>query len=107
MHYKLLGFSQKIAVRTFWFHRIGPLGTAPVLFSVLADTRLARECNVPLQELPSLCSRMLNTTSGDAPAGSLILGEREIAGYAAELDLVRAEADAARMRRALQCSNMK
>jgi hypothetical protein len=107
MHYKLLGFSQMSTVRTFWFHRIGPLGTAPVAFSVVTDTCVARKCNLPLQELPSLCSRMLNATSGDEPAGALTLGERDIAAYAAELDQARAAMDAARMRRALQCSHIR
>ena len=62
MHYKLLGFLQVGTVRTFWFHRIGPLGTAPISFRVLADTLVARQYQVALQDLPSLCSRMLNAT---------------------------------------------
>src|SRR3954454_24946569 len=53
MHYKLLGFSQNGAVRTYRFHRIGVLGTAPVPFTVLADTDVARQHNVTLQELPT------------------------------------------------------
>jgi hypothetical protein len=106
MHYKLLGFSQLGTVRTFWFHRIGAMGTVPVPFRVLADTSVARKYNVALQEMPSLCSRMLNATAADTPAGTRILAEQDISMYAAELDLARAEADAARKRRALQCSQM-
>jgi hypothetical protein len=107
MHYKLLGFSQTGVLRTFWFHCIGPLGTAPVAFRVLADTGIARKHNLPLQELPSLCSGVLNATSGDRPAGVLIVGEPDISQYAAKFHQARAEAEAARQRRALQCSHMK
>jgi hypothetical protein len=107
MHYKLLGFSQTGVLRTFWFHRIGPLGTVPVAFRVLADTSIVRKHNIPLQELPSLCSRVLNATSGNGPAGTLIVGEPDISRYAAELHQARAEAEAARQRRALQCSHLK
>jgi hypothetical protein len=107
MHYKLLGFSQTGVLRTFLFHRIGPLGTAPVALRVLADTRLARKHNIPLQELPSLCSRVLNATIGDGLAGVVIVGEPYIAQCGAELNQARAEAEAARLRRALQCSHIR
>jgi hypothetical protein len=107
MHYKLLGFSQTGVLRTFLFHRTGPLGTAPVAFRVLADTAIVRRHNVPLQELPCLCSRVLNATSEHAPAGALIVGEPDIFQYAAELEHARAEIDAARKRRALQCSHIR
>ena len=107
MHYKLLGFSQNGHLRTFWFHRIGPLGTAPVGFRVLADTSVVRKHNVPLQELPSLCTRVLNATCESGSAGALTLLEPDISQYAAELDQARAEADAARKRRALQSSHVR
>ena len=104
MHYKLPGFSQTGLLRTFWFHRIGRLGTAPVAFRVLAETRIVRKDNILLQELPSLCSRVLNATSRNGSAGVLIVGEPDISQYAPELNQARAEAEAARKRRALQCS---
>ena len=85
MHYKLLGFSQNGAVRTYRFHRIGVLGTAPVPFTVLADTDVARQHNVTLQELPTLCSRLLNAINEDRPPDTLILGEADVCVYGAEL----------------------
>lgn len=86
MHYKLLGFSQKNCLRTFWFHRIGALGSTPVSFRVLADTSSARQHAVPLQELPSLCTRLLHATDETTPAGAaLVIGEGDLEMYAAEL----------------------
>jgi hypothetical protein len=107
MHYKLLGFSQTGVLRTFWFHRIGPLGTTPVALRVLVDTGLVRKHNIPLQELPSLCSRVLNATIGDELAGVVIVGEPYISQCGAELNQARADAEAARLRRALQCSHSR
>ena len=107
MHYKLLGFLQVGTVRTFWFHRIGPLGTTPISFRVLADTWVARQYQVALQDLPSLCSRMLNATPDDGPGGARLVSEREISLYGAELDAARAETEAARKQRALQCSRIR
>lgn len=107
MHYKLLGFSQIGTLRTFWFHGIGPLGSAPVPCRVLADTRVARKYNLSLQELPSLCSRMLNAGTGERPPDAQIMGECDISMYAAESAQARAEAEAARKKRALQSSRMR
>lgn len=91
----------------FWFHRIGPLGAAPIPFRVVADTRATREHNVPLQELPSLCTRLLNATGEDEPAGSLTVREADIAVFAAELDTARAETEAARKRRSVKSSQLR
>ena len=107
MHFKLLGFSQKDNLRTFWFHRIGPLGAAPVPFSVLADTCVARQHNVPLQELPSLCTRLLNATGEQGRADALTVGEADIRLYSAELDTARAEMEVARKRRSLQAAHQR
>lgn len=102
MHYKLLGFLQKDNVRMFWFHRIGPPGAVPIPFTVLADTLATREHNVPLQELPSLCTRLLNAAGEDEPACLLTIREADMAVYAAELETARAETEAARKRRSLK-----
>lgn len=99
MHYKLLGFSQKDSVRTYWFHRIGPLGTEPVPFSVRADTREVRKHNIPLQELPSLCSRLLACTRASQSASSLTVHEADLSRCAAELNSARADSVAAAQKR--------
>jgi hypothetical protein len=98
MYYKLLGFSQDGSVRRFSFHRIA-IGEPPIPFSVIADTAIARRLNIPLQELPSLCSRMVSSTTPDTLAGPLTLGEAEMAACAAELAAAKAQAEAARQLR--------
>ena len=107
MHYKLLGFSQNGSLRTFWFHRMGPLGAIPIPFTVLADTSVARQYNVPLQELPSLCSRLLNATSDDRPSGALTVGDADLSIYAAEMEAARADTEAARKRRSLHNASIR
>lgn len=107
MYYKLLSFSQKENLRTFWFRRTGPIGAVSVPFTVLADTRVAREHRVPLQELPALCTRMLSAISEDERAGSLTVSEADFALYAAELDAARADTEAARKRRSARSMNLK
>jgi hypothetical protein len=102
MHYKLLGFTQAGSVRRFWFSRIGPLGVTPVPFTVLADTAVARRYSVPLQELPVLCSRMLNAASDEAVAATLMLSEDEISVYAAEAAAAKAQIEAVARQRRLQ-----
>jgi hypothetical protein len=94
VHYKLLGFSENRGVRKFWFHRIGALGTVPVPFTVTADTSLARQNSVPLQVLPTLCTRLLNATTTQTPSGALTLSESEMRIYAAEEQAAKAENDA-------------
>lgn len=100
MHYKLLGFSENRGVRKFWFHRIGALGTAPIPFTVTADTSLARQNSVPLQVLPTLCTRLLNATTTQTPSGTLTLSESEMQIYAAEVQAAKAENDAKHRRNA-------
>lgn len=107
MHYKLLGFSDKDSVRTFSFHRIGAPGTDPVAFSVVADIRLARGYDVPLQQLPSLCSRLLEGTSENGPAGVLTLGAADLSLCAAALHAESEHAAEARKRRAAENARKK
>ena len=64
MQYKLLGFSEIGAVRRFVFKKAGDPNDPP--YMVIADVALARKFNVPLQDLPSLCARLLEA-GGDSP----------------------------------------
>ena len=84
MEYKLLGFSQTGTVRKFWFQRVGELGDTPVRFSVLADVDLARRYRVPIQDLPSLCSRLLYAFTSGEPAGPLTLGEADMSSFSTQ-----------------------
>lgn len=102
MHYKLMGFRQDGAIRRFWFHRV-EIGIPPVSVSVLADTSLARTFKLTLQELPSLCSRLLNANDRGA-TGTLILSETEMAICAGENAAAAAQLDAARLLRSRRSS---
>jgi hypothetical protein len=82
VHYKLLGFSQNGSVRQFSFERVGT-DTTPATFAVRADIMLARNFKLALQELPSLCSRLLENCGEAGPAGTMCLTEAEMSVHAA------------------------
>lgn len=102
MHYKLMGFRQDGAIRRFCFSRV-EIGVPPISINVLADTSLARTFKLSLQELPSLCSRLLNASDQSA-TGTLILSETDMSVYAAENAVAAAQIDAARLLRSRQSS---
>lgn len=83
MHYKLLGFSQSGSVRRFRFDRIVGDGTPSAAFTVLADITLVRKFQITLQELPSLCARILESRSDDQPAGTIVLTDADLQVQAA------------------------
>lgn len=82
MHYKLVGFQQSDSIRRFLFERTGDR-TATGTFTVVADLALARKFDIALQELPSLCSRLLESGADDRPAGTMFLGDAELTVHAA------------------------
>jgi hypothetical protein len=69
MEFKLLGFSEVGAVRRFVFKKAGDPTDPP--FTVIADLALVRKFNVPLQDLPSLCARLLEA-GGEHPAATTL-----------------------------------
>lgn len=95
MHYKLLGFSQKGSVRHFAFERVG-MGIVSAVFTVAADIVTARRFKLALQDLPSLCSRLLETGGDDQPSGSLVLTEADMSVKAASNRVVAQEDEAKR-----------
>jgi hypothetical protein len=103
MHYKLLGFTQDGSVRRFTFHRIR-IGIPPVVFVVLADTALARRYKVGLQELPSLCTSVLEAAGADAVAGTMSLSEDIFTDRAASNNAAAAQIAAARALRSRRAS---
>jgi len=94
LHYKLLGFAHLGSVRQFFFERVTTT-VAPVRFTVLADLGMARKFNLSLQQLPSICARLLEATREDQPAGTLLLTEADMGISAAENAAAAAD-DAAR-----------
>ena len=94
MHYKLLGFSQRDSARYFAFERTQQ-GSASAAFTVVADLALARKFRIPLQDLPSLCSRLLEAGPADAPEASLVLTDADLQVHAAA-NLAAASVDQAK-----------
>ena len=99
MHYKILGFSQSDSVRRYVFQRVLGNGTASAEYTVIADVALARKFRITLQELPSLCVRLLEARPEDSPSGTILLTDAEFSLHAAA-NLTTAQEDAAK--RALQ-----
>ena len=99
MHFKLLGFSQSDSVRRFVFHRVLGNGTPSTEYIVVADVALARKFHIRLQELPSLCSRLLEAGPEGSPSATILLTDEELSIHAAS-NLAAAQQDAAK--RALQ-----
>lgn len=95
MHYKLLGFSQNDSVRSYQFERILGNGATSAAFTVFADVALARKFRITLQELPSLCARLLESRAEDHPAGDLVLTDADLEVHAAA-NLSAAQEDQAR-----------
>jgi hypothetical protein len=83
MHYKLVGFSQDDSVRRYAFERILRDGTSAAAFTVVANVALARKLRITLQELPSLCSRLLESGGDDQPAGTVFLTDADLEVHAA------------------------
>jgi hypothetical protein len=94
LYYKLVGFAHRGSVRQFFFERVAN-SVVPVRFTVLADVGMARKFNLSLQQLPSICARLLEGTGEDRPAGTLFLSEADMSVSAAENAAAAAE-DAAR-----------
>ena len=103
MHYKLLGFSQHGSVRRFLFQRATGMETLSKPFEVHADILLARRFNVMLQDLPSLCSRLLMGAGEKPLSGPHRLSETEISAYAEELSIAAAEVALAAASRSDRC----
>jgi hypothetical protein len=85
MHYKLLGFSQHNSVRHFVFQRVVGYGTTAAEYTVIADVALARTLGITLQELPSLCSRLLEARPEDSPSETILLTDANLRVHAANL----------------------
>ena len=99
MHYKLLGFSQHDSVRRFAFERVLGNGASSAAFTVVADLALARKFLITVQELPSLCSRLLESQSEDAPGGTVVLTNADLEVHAAANLAVSRQEEAKRLLR--------
>jgi len=95
MFYRLTGFSQHGPNRVFRFERVET--NAPrIQFSVSADLGAAHRNHLALQELPGMCSRLLQASPENGAGQALILTESQMSEFAVENARVAANAAAAR-----------
>jgi len=99
MHYKLLRFSQNDSTRRFVFQRVLGNRTASEQYTVIADVALARTFHISLQELPSLCSRLLEAGPEDSGSGTILLTDADLRAQAAANLSAAQEAEAKRVLR--------
>jgi hypothetical protein len=90
MYYRLLGFSQSGSSRQFSFQQVA-IGASPMAFAVIADVLLAQKLNVRLQDLPSLCSRLLYAAGDHPQRRALTVTEADMLTWAAETAAAAAE----------------
>ena len=81
MEFVLTGFRQNNNVRQYSFQAIAADRTRSVV-KIGADLSLMRKHNIPLQELPLLCRRLLEGSSEMPKTQGLMFTEQDMLGYA-------------------------
>ena len=79
MVFKLMGFTNELSLRRFTFELVG--SGPPRTMVVVADMALVRKHKIPLQELPLLCLRLLESLTA-AAKGTVVFPEKEMIEYA-------------------------
>jgi len=80
MVFALMGFTIELIIRLFHFELVGS-GPPRTTMVVLADMALVRKYQIPLQELPLLCVRLLQSWTADADS-TAVFSEKEMIEYA-------------------------
>ena len=80
MVFALMGFTNEHNLRRFTFELAGS-GPPRTTVVVEADMALARKYEIPLQELPLLCVRLLQSWTADADS-TAVFSEKEMIEYA-------------------------
>ena len=80
MVFKLMGFTNELSLRRFTFELVGSGPPRTTMF-VVADMALVRKHKIPLQELPLLCLRLLESLT-EAANGTVVFPEKEMIEYA-------------------------
>ena len=78
MGFALTGVTNKCNQRRFTFELAGGATTRTTIV-VVADLALARKYEIPLQELPLLCLRLIES---QMTSGTLVFAEKEMVEYA-------------------------
>ena len=81
MVFALTGMSNERNLRRFRFELVGR-GVPRTAIVVVADMVLVRRYEIPLQELPLLCLRLLESGPAAAPNGTMVFPEKEMIEYA-------------------------
>jgi hypothetical protein len=80
MVFALMGFTNELSLRRFTFELVGS-GPPRTTVVVVADMALVRKYEIPLQELPLLCVRLLESWTADADS-TAVLSEKEMIEHA-------------------------
>jgi len=80
MVFALTGVTNERSLRRFTFELAGS-GPPRTTVVVVADMALVRKYEIPLQELPLLCLRLLESRTADAN-GTVVFPEKEMIEYA-------------------------
>jgi hypothetical protein len=80
MVFALTGFTNELSLRRFTFELAGSGPPRTTMF-VVADMTLVRKYEIPLQELPLLCLRLLESRTADTN-GTVVFSEEEMIEYA-------------------------
>ena len=80
MVFALMGFKNELSVRRFTFELVGS-GPPRTTMVIVADMALVRKYEIPLQELPLLCVRLLQSWTADADS-TAVFSEKEMIEYA-------------------------
>ena len=80
MVFALTGFTDESSLRRFTFELAGS-GPPRTTLVVEADMALVRKYDIPLQELPLLCLRLLESLTA-AANGTVVFPEKEMIEYA-------------------------
>lgn len=102
--YKLVSFTDNGSIRHFDFWRTA-IDAEPMIVTVAADLVLTRKYKLPLQDLPTICSRMLMTLGDAVPPRALILSESAMSVHAQAAAAAAEEEAAKRVLRAQQCAS--
>ena len=93
MHFVFTGFRQNDSVRQYVFQSVTPPHEE---LTVGADLNLVRKHNIPLQELPLLCRRLLEATDEPQKSPGLVFTEQDMLGYVEKRSRIAQETESKR-----------